>query len=477
MTLPHMMYAIRTRLTVCAAICAGTIVAAFAVSLLAPAIYKTEASVLLNYRGVDPVSGMSMAPQLMPGYIATQIDVVKSKNVALRVVDALRLVERPNFIADFAEETGGRGELRDWIADLIARKVRVLPARDSSVIEISYRSTDPELATAMSNAFAEQYLHSIVDLNADPLKDVSLYFDQRIRSLRENVETAQARLSAYQQENGLVSTDSTLDVETERLNELSRQLAAAQSEALTARSRTGAQPETNAAESPDVLANPLVQNLKAALAAANARLARVQEQFTPKHDQFRQAKAEVDTLRAELNQAMGATASGIGTNAVMLERRLGELRTLFESQKTRVLALNRTRDQMTVLGKDADSARQAYDHAVQRFNQTSLESHANQPDASILSAAAPPFKPWFPDLKLNLMLAAVLGPLLGMGVAIAAEAARRRVHTAQDLVNVLQAPVLATFSHPVPLLHRGRLLLGPSRLGASRLAHSPERLR
>ena len=57
------------------------------VSLLLPKTYKATSSLLLNYKGVDPVTGLTMPGQLLPGYMATQIDIITSKNVALRVVD------------------------------------------------------------------------------------------------------------------------------------------------------------------------------------------------------------------------------------------------------------------------------------------------------------------------------------------------------------------------------------------------------
>jgi uncharacterized protein involved in exopolysaccharide biosynthesis len=60
-----------------------------------PKTYKATASVLLNYKGMDPVTGLTMPGQLLPGYMATQIDIISSKNVALRVVDRCKLAEKP----------------------------------------------------------------------------------------------------------------------------------------------------------------------------------------------------------------------------------------------------------------------------------------------------------------------------------------------------------------------------------------------
>ena len=96
---------------------AVTVISTLVVSLMLPKTYKATTNLVLNYKGVDPLTGMMMPGALMPGYMATQIDIISSKNVALRVVDALRLADNPAVVQQFAEATGGRGTVRDWLAE------------------------------------------------------------------------------------------------------------------------------------------------------------------------------------------------------------------------------------------------------------------------------------------------------------------------------------------------------------------------
>src|SRR5438105_15061737 len=85
-----------------------TVALALGVSLVLSKTYKATASVLLNYKGVDPLTGLTMPGQLLPGYMATQIDIISSKNVALRVVDALRLASVPDVLRQFHDANEGR---------------------------------------------------------------------------------------------------------------------------------------------------------------------------------------------------------------------------------------------------------------------------------------------------------------------------------------------------------------------------------
>ena len=100
-----------------------TVATTLIVSLVLPKTYKATSSLVLNYKGVDPLTGLTMPGQLLPGYMATQIDIISSKNVALRVVDQLHLADSPAVMAQFREAADGRGTIRYWLAELLLKKL------------------------------------------------------------------------------------------------------------------------------------------------------------------------------------------------------------------------------------------------------------------------------------------------------------------------------------------------------------------
>ncbi|TFW16404.1 chain length determinant protein EpsF [Duganella callida] len=423
-----------------------TVLTTVVVSLLLPKTYKATASVLLNYKGVDPLTGLAMPGQLMPGYMATQIDIITSKNVALRVVDALHLAQNPAVIAQFNESSDGKGTVRDWLADLLLKKLDIAPSRESSVVEISFKGSDPQFVAAIANAFAEQYQKVSIQLRVEPMKKASAYFDEQTKLLRDALEAAQSRLSKYQQEHGIVSVDNRLDVESGRLNDLSTQLVVAQGQLMEAQSRQRMAVGGNALESPDVIGNPLIQNLRASLTAAEAKLAEVGERLDKNHPQYQSAKAEVDKMKAELAAQMRVTSNSVRNNAEILQQREAALRSALTEQKNKVLELNRTRDEMNVLQKDVESAQHAFDATAQRTAQTKIEGQADQSDIAMLNPAVAPIEPASPKLVLNTILSVFLGGFLGLGFGLLAEMLDRRVRSESDLAEALQAPVLGVIN-------------------------------
>jgi polysaccharide biosynthesis transport protein len=442
-----------------------TVALALGYSLVQNKTYKATASVLLNYKGVDPLTGLTMPGQLLPGYMATQIDIISSKNVALRVVDSLRLASSPAVVQQFNEATEGQGSVRDWLADLMLKKLEIVPSRESSVVEISFKGADPAFAAAVANAFADEYQKITVQLKTEPAKKASSYFNEQTKQLRDNLEAAQARLSKYQQEKGIVSLDNNrVDVELARLNELSTQLVAAQTQSMEANSRQTA--AGSALTSPDVANNALIQTMRANLAVAEGKFADTSQRYGRNHPQYKSSKAELDKVRAELNAATGTVTRSVGSNAQVYRQREADLRKAMDEQKVKVLQLNTARNELGVLLKDLDSAQRAFDAASQRFSQTRIEAQSEQSDISVLNPAVAPTEPSGPRVLLNTLISVLLGTILGVGIALLMELLNRPVRSASDVKDMLGIPVLGTIEWKTARPRTGgiRALMTPRRL-------------
>ena len=442
-----------------------TVLLALGWSLVQQKTYTATASVLLNYKGVDPLTGLTMPGQLLPGYMATQIDIISSKTVALRVVDSLRLASSPAVQKQWQEASDGQGSARDWLADLLLKKLEIMPSRESSVVAISFKGADPAFAAAVANAFAEEYQKISVQLKTEPMKKASSYFNEQTKQLRDNLEAAQARLSKYQQEKGIVSLDNNrVDVELSRLNDLSAQLVMAQAAAMEASSREKV--AGGGVNSADVANNALIHNLRVQVSGAEAKLAEAGSRYGRNHPQYQAASAEVGKLRGELNAALGTVSRSVGANAQVLRQREAELRAELAAQKARVLELNRNRDELGVMLKDLDSAQRAFDAASQRFSQTRIEAQSEQSDISILNPAVAPTEPSGPRILLNTLASILLGTILGVGLALLLELLNRPVRSAGDVKDMLGIPVLGTIEWRPARARSGgiRALMTPRRL-------------
>jgi chain length determinant protein EpsF len=416
-----------------------TVATTVGVSLLLPSSYTATVSLVVDSKSKDPVTGVLFPSQLLPGYLATQVDIINSRNVALKVVDGLKLTQSPSVRADFQKDTGGQGDIRYWVADLLLKKLDVQPSRESSVIGVNFSGTDPRFAAIVANAFAQAYVQTNLDLRVDPARQTNDWYEGQVKQLRANLEKAQSALTEYQRSKGLVVGDErSIDVETARLADLSSQLVAAQSQTYQSTSRQG-QSQNALAE---VEQNPLVQGLKRDLSQAESNLSQLAEKVGRNHPQYLAAQAQVDSLRAKLNTEITLATRTVGTTARVAQRSESDIRGALAAQKSKVMALRQQRDEASVLLRDVSNAQQLYDAAQQRAGQSRLESLSTQTDIAVLNPAVPPIEPSSPRILLNTALAILLGTLLGIGLAFLMEMIDRRVRSAADLADGLNILVL-----------------------------------
>lgn len=418
-----------------------TVASTLAVSLMLPKTYKATASLVVDSKYKDPVTGALLSGVMVPSYMATQVDIIKSQNVALRVVDNLKMADNPAMRKQAAE--AGQ-DPRLWLSDILLKQVNVEPSRESSVINLSFEGADPKFAAIVANGFAQGYIQTNLDLRIEPARQTNAWYDEQTKQLREDLEKAQTRLSEYQQKKGLVASDERIDVETARLAELSSQLVAAQSSAIDSVSRQRQSKDALA----EVLNTPIVQGLKVDVARGEAKLSELESKVGRNHPQYQRAQAELDALRQELDREIKTATATVSTTTKVAKGREDELRAALAAQKSRMLSLKQQRDEVSVLVRDVENAQRLYDLALQRYGQTRLEAQATQTDVAVLNPAVPPTQPSGPKVMRNALIAVFMGTLLGVGLAFLMELVDRRVRTAEDLTVSLDIPVLGELRKP-----------------------------
>ena len=409
-----------------------------AVSFSLPKEYTAATTLFVDSKSKDPFTGQFLPSQMFPGYMATQIDIIKSSKVAQKVVSDLKLADSPGTREQFMAATQGKGTVEQWLGDLLLQKLDVEPSRESSVITIAFNAADPQFAAAMANAFAKTYIEISLELRVAPARQTAAWFDQQIVQLRQNVDQAQQKLTAYQRENGIVESEERLDVETRRMADLAGQMVAAQSASFDASSRM-----SNSGSLPEVISNPVVQNLKSQVSQGEGKLAEMSGRLGANHPDIIRLQAEVNTYKAKLANELNTASRGVGATAGAARQRYNNLGSAFEKQKANVLGLKQQREEASLLARDLENAQRIYDSVLQRYGQSRMEAQSTQTDIAVLNPAVAPTGSSKPRVFLNILLSLFLGTLLGVGIGFLVELLDRRVRSGQDISGGLEIPVLA----------------------------------
>ncbi|HEV8644624.1 MAG TPA: chain length determinant protein EpsF [Burkholderiales bacterium] len=456
--------ALRARFGVFALLLAVTVLAASAVSLMLPKTYTATVSLLMDAKDEQSLS-LALRPLILPqermNYMQTQMDVITSQKVARKVVHDLKLAESPTARAAFEDDAGGVGSIEDWLGENLLKKLKVETSQ-SSIIQVSYSSRDPQFSAAVANLFSKAYIDTMLELRVEPTRQAAEWFDEQLKSLRANLEDAQAKLTDYHRRQGIVSADEHVDVENTRLGELSAQVGRAQEQTLQWQTREQqARDVLEQGRSPDrlpeVLDNPFIQKLKADLLHGEAKLQELATQYGANHPQYQSQFSENHSLREKLDAEMKKIVAGIESSTRQSRRREAETRKAMAAQRARVLDLKENRNELTVLKRNVDSAERAYDTAMQRFVVSQVESRASQTNVTLLNPAVVPRQPSSPRVRLNIALSVVVGTMLGVGMVMLMEMFDRRVRSRSDLE--LDVPLLAVLNAWQPA---GNHLLGRS---------------
>src|SRR3954466_11735902 len=482
MDINQFLLALRARRKAFALVMAATIITAIVVSLLVPKRYVATTTMLINGRDEQSMSSESFSPRERLGYLQTQMDLIGSGRVAARVARDLKLAQRPGVRDDFERDTGGVGDINEWIGADLLKHLKVDNSA-SNVLTVQYTAPDAKDAAAIANAFAKAYMEVSLELRTEPTREAAAWFEDQLKSLRTNVSQAQQKLTAYQKEKGITSTDERTDVEGLRLNELSTQLLAARNATYDAQSRykhaaefLGGNASTGGSKGstkdmvamadslPEVMASPAVQAVKAALVAAEARLETSAPELGPNHPAYQRNVAEVQGLREKLASEMKKVVAGLNNSAVQARRREEELKNAFQSQQERLLTMRDSRVELAVMVRDLENAQRTYDTALSRWLTNKVESRANLTNIAVLTPAIEPLEAKSPKVPLIAGLAVLVGLLLAGVVVFLLETLDRRVRSRADLESRLAVPSLGRLSKWQPL--GARLLPAPVLSGA-----------
>lgn len=417
-----------------------------------PVGYTATATVVIDARP-DPVAGISQIAA--PNFLLTQVDIVQSARVANRVIRSLKLNENPGLKEQY-EESASDTTFDDWLSRLLQRSLSVEPGRGSNVLHISYTSREPRFSAVMANAFVRAYLDVVLEMRVEPARRYTEFFDDRTKQRREILETAQARLSAFQKEKGIITTDERIDIETAKLTELSSQLLAMQ--ALTSESSSRQRQGAAAGDqSPDVMSNSMVNNLKSELTQKETRLSELTSRLGESHPQVVETRISIAELRAKIDSEIRRVKGSVGVADAINRQREAETRAALAAQRAKLLQLKEWRDELAVLQRDVENAQRAYDQVQQRYTQSDLESQNQQTAISVLNQAETPTESANAKFLKLAVQAVILAFGLGCAAALGLELIDKRVRVPSDILNAVELPVIGLLPGPDRRGFRGRL--------------------
>jgi polysaccharide biosynthesis transport protein len=395
---------------------------------------------VLGFKGVGP--SMLEDPEDTAA-IDTQMSILRTDALAVQVINQLHLDKNPTFAGNSKGSTNQDRLVRTFHHDLSVSNVK-----GTRVIEIRFRSRDPKLSADVVNSLTKEYVNQFYRNQLQLSSQISDFLADQLKELKAKVGDSQQKLLDYQKENGLSSLDDTQNIVTTKLNDLNKDLTAAEADRVQKEvdyrlARSG-QPELIAQLEPDSL-----------LTTLRAREATLQNQIAQTSVQLGPANPKMVELSKQLSQARAAVRAEvirIGTRIAYAYRSARNhermLRRVLDNQKKVADNMNARALQAEILQHDFEANRKLYDDLLQKQKEISISSSLKSSNIWIVDPARVPKLPVEPNLPRNFVLSIFAGVIGGTLLAFGMEKMKRTISTLEQAQMLSPLPSLGV----VPLV-------------------------
>ena len=408
-------------------------------------------------------------------YYQTQYEILKSQELAERVIKRLNLYDNKefnrkpkiglgtiiaairNFIGNAIKNIiGSKKEQKEYQVDETNQLIKaylarldIKPIRKSRLVNISFEAHDPQLAAQIANTHAKLYIEQNLERKFSASKEAVNWLNKRIKEVKEKLEKSEEALRKYKQAHDLVSIDfeESHNIRVQRLNELNTALMEARTKRIEKENlyrelkRISDKPEL-IESMPAVVANPLIQQLKAEYIKSKADYSKLSQSYGPEHPKMIRLRSEIKELKNKIASEVKKIARSIETEYRVAKKQEAALNKALEEEKKKALALSEKEIQYNVLKREVEINRTLYESLLKRAKETNITEDLPVSNVSIVDPARIPDVPFKPKKRLNILLAMVVGLTMGIGLAFFLEYLDDTIKTPEEVERYLKIPFL-----------------------------------
>ena len=429
-------------------------------------IYRASTTVLIESEkakvlSIEDVYGLNTGGK---EYFLTQFEVLKSRELAERVVARLELATHKEFDprqqeqgfslrdllpVDSNKKTPSEEEIFQSVVESFRGNLSIAPVRNTQLVKIHYESRDPALAAKITNAMADVYIESHMEAKLEATQKAVDWLANRLGDLRTNLQTSEEALQTFRESEQLIDVEGVRTLGAQELDELTKQFSEArrlraQLDSIQSQVKSlGDNPDLERLmELPSVLKHPVVQSIKAIELEANLRVAELSKRYGPKHPKMIAANSEADSASKDLKNQVRRVVKSMSSDYRVAQQNEATIKRQLDQAKLNFQEVNRKEFKLRELEREVQTNRQLYDMFLTRAKETDEASGLQAAHARVIDSAKAPNIPVKPKRALIVLLAAILSGMLGVMLAFLQDALNNTVRTPEDVDDKLSASFL-----------------------------------
>jgi succinoglycan biosynthesis transport protein ExoP len=398
-------------------------------------------------------------------YIETQNRILKSENLARRVITQLGLEKLPEFTrrsgswqiarekpaqepvqAGFGMGLAADKTVPEEVLKNFEERLTVEPVKRSRLIEVTFESNDPNIAAQVVNTLTSAYIDANLEARWQAAQKASDWLSQQLLGMKAKLEKSEDELQKYGRGNGLLFLETekgtSENIVVQRLRELQQELTKAQADRYAKESLYRLLEERNYAELPGVFDNKLIQELTARLADLQREQSRLAANFNPNYPKVKELQSQIDESKAMLDTERSRAAGGIANDYKAAVSHEEMLQKAFTEQERQANDIAGKSVQYNILKREADTNKQLYVGLLEKLKETGVSSSLKATNIRVVDPAYPPKKFARPRILLDLSITLIVGMCLGIAAAFLQEHLDNTLKSSEDIERFLQIPSL-----------------------------------
>lgn len=407
--------------------------------------------------GLDDMISAKLGTGDASSRLQTEVKVIQSDTVAMRVIDTLGMAKLPAFagkkamaatVTDPAAMNAHDRE-RLLVAFKHSLNVQVLP--NTQLVEVRFRSTDPKLATDVSNSVVEKYMQRNLQTRYDGTVQVSNWLSKQMEDLQTKAAESQQKLAQFQKQNNILGTDENDNIVIDRLKLLNQQLTEAEADRIVKEARHRLAATGNPELITSVVPNSNLQILRTQEADLKAQSAQLNSKYGSGYPKLRELQAQSSRLDTAIASEVSNVGKRLDVEYQTAAKTESLLRNQFDEQKNKAYQLDEHAVQYAVLKHDVENSRELYDTLQMKLRMAGVTAGLSSGYINVVDRAEVPDKPMEPNVPLNLLLGLFVGLVAGLILAFGAESLDDTLSSSEELELCIELPVLCSIpvdQHP-----------------------------
>lgn len=385
-------------------------------------------------------------------FLQTQIQVLKSENLAWRTIEQLRLAENVNFVNPKKIAKKDVEVQRVRLIEQFEDNLSVELVPKTRMLTVSFESPDPRLAALVSTTLVNNYIDYNFQQKYDATRQASGWMEQQLDELKAKVERSQQALVDYERQHAIadITNTSTKDrqsVEEQMLSDLSRDLTNAQGDRIQKQSLYN-QVLAHRSQIAALAHNDLLQKLEETSSQLKGQYLEALTQYGPRFPKVVRLKQQVDENQAQIQQEQDRVIERIRNDYTTALNREKLAQAAVNGQKEQLGSANQLQVQHNILEREFEANQQLYQNLMQRLKDATVSAGLRSTNIHLVDSALAPEKPVRPKKLLNLAVGLVAGLILGVMLAFGQETLDHSIKSAEEVEALLAIPALGT----IPLI-------------------------